>query len=553
METLERGRDHFGQRRWSTAFADLSSADATTPLEGADLQRLAMAGYLVGHNDDATAAWARAHAAHRQADDSLGAVRCAFWLWFAHLNRGEMAQANGWLTRARDVLVEGGNPDGVEQGYLRMPEAVMAMFSGDPQTAETAFGDVIEIADRFADADLKVFGCLGRGQCLIYLGEPGAGLGLLDEVMISVTTDAVSPAIAGFAYCAVIDACRDLFDVRRAQEWTVALTRWCDAQPDLVPYRGQCLVHRAELMQLHGAWTDALAEAEHAEQWLSKPPPEPSVGAACYQRAELLRLQGDLTNAEAAYRDASAWGHAVQPGLALLRLAEHKPGAAQASITVALDEATDPPSRARLLPAYVDIMLAAGDVTAARQAADELTTLADALDAPLLKASSAQADGAVLLAESDPRRALTALRAAWQLWREIDVPYEGACVRELLASAYSMLGDHDSAEMELDAARSTFHQLGAEVDLARIDASERNEQAVDKPAFTGHGLTGREIEVLAQLATGKTNRAIAGELVISEKTVARHVANIFTKLGLSSRSAATAYAYEHGLVEPNQP
>src|SRR5204863_9966621 len=127
----------------------------------------------------------------------------------------------------------------------------------------------------FGDAELKLLGWHGRGQCLVDLDEPSDGLALLDEVMISVTPGDVSPALAGFAYCAVIDACRDLFDVRRAQEWTVALTRWCDAQPDLVPYRGQCLVHRAELMQLHGAWNDAIAEAEHAEKWLSKPPPEP--------------------------------------------------------------------------------------------------------------------------------------------------------------------------------------------------------------------------------------------------------------------------------------
>jgi DNA-binding CsgD family transcriptional regulator len=547
MESLESARDHCDKRQWSDAFADLARVDAADPLGPDDLERLAMAAYLIGRHSDATAAWARAHRGHVGASDPERAIRCAYWLWFAHLNRGEMAQASGWLTRAHQMLDDCG-PDCVERGYLRVPEAVMAMFGGEPATAQLAFAEVIDIADRFDDADLKVFGRLGRGQCLVYLGEAGAGLALLDEVMVSVTTGDVSPAIAGFAYCAVIDACRDLFDIRRAQEWTVALTRWCETQPDLVPYRGQCLVHRAELMQLHGAWTDAIAEAELAEAWLSKPPPEPSVGAASYQRAELHRLRGDVAEAETAYREASKWGQTVQPGLALLRLAESQIDAAAASIRIALDEATDPPSRAKVLPAYVEIMLAADDAAAARIAADDIDVLACALDAPFLAAMSAHANGAVLLAESEPRAALASLRRAWRLWRDIDAPYEAARARLLLGHAYAMLGDDDSANMELDAARWAFQQLGAQPDLARLDALERTGANADSANPNGHGLTGREIEVLAQLATGKTNRAIAGELVISEKTVARHVANIFTKLGLSSRSAATAYAYEHGLA-----
>ncbi len=510
MESLERGRDHFTHGRWSDSHADLATADAAEPLRSDDLEQLAMASYLIGRHDDATATWARSHQAHLRANEPERAIRCACWLWFAHLNRGEMAQASGWLTRAHAILADCG-PDCVERGYLRVPQAVMGMFSGEPGTAQAAFAEVIEIADRFDDADLKVFGRLGRGQCLVYLGEPGAGLALLDEVMVSVTTGDVSPAIAGFAYCAVIDACRDLFDVRRAQEWTVALTRWCETQPDLVPYRGQCLVHRAELMQLHGAWTDAIAEAEHAEEWLSKPPTEPSVGAAWYQRAELHRLRGDTAKAEAAYREASKWGQTVQPGLALLRLAVGQIEAAAASIRVALDEATDPPSRCRALPAYVEIMLAADDIAAARNVADDLGALAAALDAPFLAAVSAHANGAVLLAESEPRSALASLRRAWRLWRDIDAPYEAARVRLLLGRGYAMLGDDDSTQMELDAARWAFRQLGAEPDLARLDALERAGAKADSGTLSGHGLTGREIEVLAQLATGKTNRAIAGE------------------------------------------
>ncbi len=269
MESLERGRDHFTHQRWSDAHADLAIADAAEPLGSDDLEQLAMASYLIGRHDDATATWARAYRAHLRANEPERAIRCAYWLWFAHLNRGEMAQASGWLTRAHEILATAGRTasSGVTCAY---PKRSWECSAANQRSAQAAFAEVIEIADGFDDTDLKVFGRLGRGQCLVYLGEPGAGLALLDEVMVSVTTGDVSPAIAGFAYCAVIDACRDLFDVRRAQEWTVALTRWCETQPDLVPYRGQCLVHRAELMQLHGAWTDAIAEAELAEEWLSQ-------------------------------------------------------------------------------------------------------------------------------------------------------------------------------------------------------------------------------------------------------------------------------------------
>jgi ATP/maltotriose-dependent transcriptional regulator MalT len=267
---------------------------------------------------------------------------------------------------------------------------------------------------------------------------------------------------------------------------------------------------------------------------------------AFYAVGELHRLRGALGEAEDAYRRAGQHGREPQPGLALLRVAQGRAHDAHATIRRVLNEAQDGASRARMLPAYVEIALATGDAPAARAAANELSEIAADLGAPLLRAVAAQAVGQVLLAEGDPNAALAELRKAWHVWRQIDAPYEAARTRVLVGLACARLGDRDSADMELDAARWTFRQLGAGPDLAGVESLLRQ-----APVVAAGGLTAREVEVLRLVAAGKTNRSIAGDLFLSEKTVARHVANIFGKLGLSTRSAATAYAYEHDLVEPH--
>jgi DNA-binding NarL/FixJ family response regulator len=332
-----------------------------------------------------------------------------------------------------------------------------------------------------------------------------------------------------------------VFDLRRAREWTGALTRWCDSQPDLVPFRGNCLVHRCEIFQLQGAWIDALDAARRACEWLAGPPTWDALGSAYYQLAEIQRLRGEFAEAEESYRQASLAGRDAEPGMSLLRLAQGRIGLALPGIRRALEETRDPMTRARLLPACVEVMVEAEDVAAARGAADELAGIAAQFDAPYLNALAAHASGAVLLAEGDPRTALTKLRAAQRSWRDLEAPHEAARVRLLIGVACRELGDGANAELEVEAARGVFAELGAAPDLDRI-ARLAGSSAPAGP------LSRRESEVLTLLAAGKTNRAIAAELVISEKTVARHVSNIFTKLGLSSRAAATAYAYKHGLV-----
>lgn len=541
-DTLGRGRKSFEQQVWADAYVQLSTAERETPLEPEDRERLATAAYLIGRDADSEDHWTRAHQTFLDRGNIERAARCAFWLGFGLLNRGKRARGAGWMARARR-LVDDVEHTCVEEGFLLLPVALQRLGEGDPQAAHSLFSRAATLGDRFASADLMTLGRLGRGQALIRLGETDEGVGLLDEAMVAVEAETVSPIVAGIVYCAVLETCQEIYDLRRAQEWTVSMSRWCESQPDLVPYRGQCLVRRAEILQLHGAWPDAMNEAQQACERLAEPPGEPAAGAAFYQKAELHRLRGEFTRAEEAYRRASKWGRRPQPGLALLRLAQDRVDTAEAAIRRVVDEAQDRVTRSRMLPAYVEIMLAAGDVQAARTAADELSDIAAQLDVPFLHAVAAHAQGAVLLAEDDARAALDRLRHAWKVWEKLEAPYESARARILIGCAYRALGDEDTAEMEFDAAQWIFQQLGAAPSLVRVDTLTRRAASGDT-----HGLTPRQLQVLRRVAAGATNKAIADELFISERTVERHVSNIFDKLSVSSRAAATAYAYEHELV-----
>jgi ATP/maltotriose-dependent transcriptional regulator MalT len=538
-DRAERARGSFERRTWGEAFDQLSAAHRDGQLDVEDLERLAIAAYMVGRADACDEAWIAAHHVWSRGGEVERAAGCAFWHALGLFFRGDLAPAMGWVARGARLLEES-RRESVEHAWLRMLTALPRLFEGDA-AVYSSFVDAGEIAERFADPDATMFARLCRGYALILQGQIAEGMALLDEAMVSVTADEVAPILVGIAYCQVIALCQEAFDLRRAREWTEALTRWCDAQPDLVPFQGNCLVHRCEIFQLQGAWTDALDSARRACEWLAGPPAWDMLGSAYYQLAEIQRLRGELAEAEESYRQASLAGRDPEPGMSLLRVAQGRIDLALPAIRRALEEAQGSVARSRLLPACVEILVEAEEVGAARVAANELAGIALQFDAPYLNALAAEASGAVLVAEGDPRAALAKLRAAHRLWRDLEAPHQAARVRMLIGVACRELGDGASAELEFEAARGVLEELGAAPDLerlARLAGSWRSRGPLSR----------REGEVLTLVAAGKTNRAIATELFISEKTVARHVSNIFTKLGLSSRAEATAYAYKHGLA-----
>ena len=540
-EQLERGRSSYEARAWLDAHESLSRADQASPLGAADLELLATSAYMLGRDDEWMSLLERAHHVYVEAGEARRAASCAGWIGTNLALRGEVGGATGWFGRAQRLLESYGR-DCPERGWMLLPVMFQHEAAGDYTAAAATAAAAAEIGQRFGDADLFALAVHGQGYMLIKDGRIKEGLGLLDEAMVAVTTGELSPIPTGMVYCGVILACQEVYELSRAREWTAALTRWCADQPDLVAFTGRCLVHRAEIMQLDGAWSDALEEARRAGFRFAETM-NPAAGLAHYRQGELLRLQGDFEAAEEAYREASRSGWEPQPGLAQLRLAQGRTNVAAAAIRRAVGEVSEPLKRVGLLAAYVEIVLAADDPEDARGACRELGEIAESYESGMLAAMVEQARGAVDLAEGDARSALVSLRHAWQLWHDLEAPYEAARARLLVGLACRALGDDDTAAMELEAARGVFARLGAAPDLGRIDALTR-------PAVSGgaHGLTARELEVLRLVAAGKSNREIAAALVISEHTVARHVQNIFAKLRVSSRTAAGAFAFEHDLV-----
>ena len=534
---LELARVAYQEHRWTDARDAFGDAHLQGQPLPRDLELAATTAFLLGRETDGLDTLTQAHEAFLATDDIAGAARCAAWLGIYLMNAGDRARGGGWLARAQRLVRGRGEPEGAE-GFLLIPVGLGSLYSGDVDGALQAFDQLADFAQRFGDRDILCLAQLGQGQARIMAGRVEEGMTLLDEAMVAVTADEISPLPAGIVYCAVIGTCHVAYDLRRAHEWTAALDHWCAAQPDMIPFSAQCQAHRAALYRLHGAWSEAYGAALLAEERYGRGDRDAAYGAF-YQKGEIERLRGELETAEASYRRAGETGFEPQPGLALLSLARGHADVALAFIHGAV-EGADPGTRRQMLPALVTIELASGHLDAARAGADELRAVADDSRMPMLKASASHANAAVLLEEGDGLAALSEARRASALWRDLDVPFELAQCRALIARAHRLLGDEASAEVEFQGARAMFAALGAGPSVAGLDALRR--QPGDSP------LTAREVEVLRLVASGLTNRAIAGELYLSEKTVARHLSNIFAKLDLPSRAAATAYAYQHRLV-----
>ncbi|MEP6649378.1 MAG: LuxR C-terminal-related transcriptional regulator [Lapillicoccus sp.] len=538
VEELVKGREAFERREWVGAYDQLSAIDPGQ-LSPDDVLRLGMAAYLSGDDDACVRALQQAYQAELDAGESLGAVRIAFWLGLVLLTGGDYAVGGGWVARAQRLL-DDEEGDVVERGYLLTHQMHQHIGRGSFAEALELAPRIAEYGRQFKDADLIALGLSAQGRLMMHAGQVPEGLALLDEAMVGLTTSEVSPMIAGLVYCVMVEACQLVSDYARMVEWTSALTRWCQSQPDLVPFTAQCSVHRGQVLRIHGAFPAALEELDRAYRRYTEKGQPPAAGLALSERGDILRIRGAYVDAEAAYAQASTYGHDPQPGLALLWLVMDRPAAAAGAVRRLLQETGDPLSRSRLLPAAVEVLLAIGDPDGARSAMEEMAAISESFGCTALRAVSAYSAGSVHLAAGDAVLALQELRRSWQLWTGLDAPYEAARSRVMIGRVFGTMGDEQSAIAELTAARRTFTELDARPCLLEIDRL--------LPRKLPGGLTEREAEVLRLVAVGKSNPAIAADLVLSEKTVARHLSNIFGKIDVSSRTAAAAYAFEHHLT-----
>jgi DNA-binding CsgD family transcriptional regulator/tetratricopeptide (TPR) repeat protein len=553
ISPLEGARKASADRRWLNAYEALSQIDAQSALSAADLELLAAAAFLCGHSEECRQARLRAYQIYVNTGDFRRAARCAATIGFDQIGIGEIAQAVGclpasmsscsaWAAQGSALLEHEG--DCAERGFLLVAVAYeqLVMERNHAGAASTA-AQAAEVGRRFDDLELLAFALSIQGRSILRSGRVSEGMAVLDESVTVVATGVVSPPISGIVLSSAIDASEEAFDPGRFDEWTRALTKWCDEQQGMVAFRCRSLGHRAKLSQLHGRWGDALEQATQACEKPTADADPPAAAAALYRQGEVLRLRGELTAAEAAYGRAGQLGFDPQPGLALLRLAEGDAYSAVASINRALAESRDRLQRATMLPAAVEILLGSADLPGAAKAATELVEIAADHGSPALEAMAKQASGAVLLAKGDALAALPSLRQACRAWRYFTLTYEEGRARMLIARCCRMLGDADAAALEVSAARRIFTRLGARPDLAQTGST-----FAKVPAASTHGLTSRELEVLRLVATGLTNRMIADELVVAVRTVDTHVSSILTKLGVSTRSAATSFAYRHHLV-----
>ena len=526
-------RAAYDRRDWVAARAAFRAAERQRDLAADDVYALANCSWWLGELDEALPVMEQAYRLSLDEGRAGAAALVALDIGYTFALRGEEARSSGWMRRAARHLE--GLPHGVEHGYFRHVDFEVAFSARDLDAAYEAAQDVGALGERFGDATLSALGTLGRGRVLVRGGAVDEGVALLDEAMVAAVSDRLDPSWAGNIYCHLMLACHEISDIRRAGEWTEVTARWCQGMPGAGPFMGICRVHRAQVMQVRGAWDQAERELEHVYDELSQFEAE-VVAEAHYLHGDVRRLRGDLAGAEARYRAALRLGRDPQPGLALLHLDRGRADSAAASLRLALAGTEgDPLERAKILPAVVEVAVARGDVDTAQEAVGELEEIAATYGTTGLAAVAFSARSALLVAAEEHEAAMPVLRRALLTWQQLGAPYEAARVRLRTARVCEVLGDPEAARLHRDA---------AETDLARLGARPA---VGDAAGPRSDGLTAREAEVLALVASGRSNQQIADGLVLSVRTVERHLATVYQKLGLQGRNArAAAVAYALG-------
>ncbi|HVD23374.1 MAG TPA: tetratricopeptide repeat protein, partial [Lapillicoccus sp.] len=340
---LESGRKAFADRAWATARDHFGRADPGT-LTPVDWHSLATAAYLVADRDSAIRAWQQAFSLHSTAGERVAAAMDAQWIAYVHNTSGNVAVGGGWVARGLRLL-EGEPEDAEARGFFLMHQFYRHLGAGDIASAADCGRQVLAIGQRWRNGDLTAFGLVSQGRMLIYSGQVPEGLTLLDEAMVGLAAGEVSPIGSGNIYCAMIEGCQEISDYRRMTQWTEALNRWCEAQPDLVPFTGQCAVHRGQVLRAQGAFREALDELDLAAERYRAEHLDLAIGLSLYERGEVLRTLGDLDAAETSYAEAGSHGFEPQPGLSLLWLARGRTSAALASAQRLLDEPAGPVQR----------------------------------------------------------------------------------------------------------------------------------------------------------------------------------------------------------------
>jgi DNA-binding CsgD family transcriptional regulator len=541
-QTLRAARDAYRRGAWADATDLFLRADTEATLAIDDLEDLVWAAAICARDGDMLEALERVYAHHTAGDDHEASARAAFWSGLRYMMIGEVGLGTGWLQRAAKHAEETA-AECVQRGYLLLPQVFMHRGKYAYDTAVEIADKAIAIGEKAGDADLIALAGSLKGGLLFRLGRIDEGYVPIDEAMLLASSNQLSPLVSGIVYCEIVASCCRVLEMARAREWTAILDDWCRHNPQAKSFAGLCRVHRAEVLQLEGNWSEAFAEAERASHGLQGTTEQTAMANAAYRRGEILRLRGEFAAADTEYRRAAEIAIDPQPGLALLRLAQDRCEEAAAMIRRALDTAGDTAQKTALLPAGIEIFIACADLGAAKSLCLELDEIASQFGTEILACVADQGRGLVALASGEFADAVAILTRARRYWSEFGAPYLVARLRVEIARAYAELGDLEGAGMELDAAERAFQELGAKPDLARLRAIRARNGA---PAVGN--LTPREREVLALVADGGSNPEIAEELGVSRKTVNRHVENILDKLAVSSRTAAVAKALKSGMI-----